>query len=143
LHSYLSEMQEDRESVEPLLEYYLTEKAIVCSYVSILFDNQQHELGEKYLQIAYSHARRLQKLSKAAKQKQAIACSRARHQQKLSKAAKRKRELASQNEPELIPTISSPSLVEDVEHTQEMCPLLASFASNGHIHPIFFYLCVS
>ncbi len=71
LQSYLSDMQEDFEIVEPLLEYYLTEKAMVCSYVSILFDEQQddqkHELGKKYLHVAYCHARRLQKLVKTAK----------------------------------------------------------------------------
>jgi aminoglycoside phosphotransferase family enzyme len=62
LHSYLSDMHEKHEFVEPLLEYYLTEKAIVCSYVSILFDDQQYELGKKYLQIACRHAERLRKL---------------------------------------------------------------------------------
>ena len=71
LHSYLSDMQEKLEFVEPLLEYYLTEKAIVCSYVSILFDDQQHELGKKYLQIACSHAQRLRKLVEDAKRIQA------------------------------------------------------------------------
>jgi aminoglycoside phosphotransferase family enzyme len=71
LHSYLSDMQENLEFVEPLLEYYLTEKAIVCSYVSILFDDQQHKLGEKYLQIAWGHAQRLRKLVGYAKRVQA------------------------------------------------------------------------
>jgi aminoglycoside phosphotransferase family enzyme len=71
LHSYLSDMQEKLEIVEPLLEYYLTEKAIVCAYVSILFDDQQHELGKKYLQIAYSHVHRLRKLVQDAKRIQA------------------------------------------------------------------------
>jgi aminoglycoside phosphotransferase family enzyme len=71
LHTYLGNMQENLKFVEPLLEYYLTEKAIVCSYVSILFDDQQddqeHELGKKYLQIACSHAQRLRKLVEDAK----------------------------------------------------------------------------
>lgn len=70
-HSYLSKMQEKLEYVEPLLEYYLTEKAIVCSYVSILFDDHQYELGKKYLQIACSHAHRLRKLVENAKHLQA------------------------------------------------------------------------
>ncbi len=71
LHHYLSDMQENLESVAPLLEYYLTEKAIVCSYVSILFDNKQHELGKKYLQIACSHAKRLTMLIEYTKRVQA------------------------------------------------------------------------
>jgi aminoglycoside phosphotransferase family enzyme len=75
LHVYLSEMQENLKSVEPLLEYYLTEKAIVCSYVSILFDDPQddqvHKLGIEYLQIALTHAQRLQELVEDAKQIQA------------------------------------------------------------------------
>ncbi len=71
LHSYLSDMQENLEFVEPLLEYYLTEKAIVCSYVSILFDDQWHELGKKYLQIACNHAQRLRELVEDAKHIQA------------------------------------------------------------------------
>jgi aminoglycoside phosphotransferase family enzyme len=75
LHTYLSNMQENLKFVEPLLEYYLTEKAIVCSYVSILFDDQQddqeHELGKKYLQIAHRHAQRLRELVEDAKHIQA------------------------------------------------------------------------
>jgi len=61
LFTYLNEMQEDFASVEPLLEYYMTEKAIVCAYVSILFDLHNYDLGKQYLQIACTHAQRLDK----------------------------------------------------------------------------------
>lgn len=75
LHTYLRYMQENLKSVQPLLEYYLTEKAIVCSYVSILFDDhqndQEHELGKQYLQIASRHAKRMRKLVEDAKRIQA------------------------------------------------------------------------
>ena len=75
LDTYLSDTQENPAHVELLLEYYLTEKAMVCSYVSILFDDhqddQKHELGKKYLQIACRHARRLRKLVEDAKRVQA------------------------------------------------------------------------
>lgn len=60
LERYLAEMHEDSVLVKPLLEYYLTEKAVVCSYVSILFDDHQEKLGKAYLHIASSHARKLQ-----------------------------------------------------------------------------------
>ena len=46
--------------VWPLLRYYMTEKAMVCAYVSILYDKQP-ELGERYLDIAYVHAQQLGK----------------------------------------------------------------------------------
>lgn len=59
LHTYLKAMQEDIARVEPLLEYYMTEKAIVCTYVSILFDTHNYDLGRQYLQIACIHAQRL------------------------------------------------------------------------------------
>lgn len=59
LLTYLNEMQEDVAGAEPLLEYYMTEKAIVCMYVSILFDTHNFDLGEQYLHIACRHAQRL------------------------------------------------------------------------------------
>lgn len=59
LLTYLNEMQESFAEVEPLLEYYMTEKAAVCAYVSILFDVHNYDLGKQYLQIACVHAQRL------------------------------------------------------------------------------------
>lgn len=63
LHSYLREIRETSIIAWPLLEYYLTEKGMVCAYVSILYDNHS-EQGEKYLNIALIHARRLEKMLK-------------------------------------------------------------------------------
>ncbi len=60
LDSYLREYGKD-EDAWPLLQYYMTEKAMVCAYVSILYDGLP-ALGEKYLDIAYTHAQQLEKL---------------------------------------------------------------------------------
>ena len=38
LNCYLREMQEESDNWYPLLEYYMTEKSMVCAYVSILYD---------------------------------------------------------------------------------------------------------
>src|SRR5258708_33945107 len=43
-----------------LLEYYMTEKAMVCAFMSIRYD-QLPTLGEKYLEVAFAHAQRLQR----------------------------------------------------------------------------------
>lgn len=44
-----------------LLEYYMTEKAIICAYMSILYDGKP-ELGTQYLKVAHTHAEKLSKL---------------------------------------------------------------------------------
>jgi aminoglycoside phosphotransferase family enzyme len=49
---------EETEAVRPILEYYITEKAIVCSYMSILFDGLP-TLGEKYLDVVMLHSQKL------------------------------------------------------------------------------------
>ena len=61
LDFYLHEMKEDREKWNPLLEFYMTEKSMVCAYVSILFD-ERPLIGKKYLEVAFNHARRLRKM---------------------------------------------------------------------------------
>jgi len=61
LTSYLREMQEDNEKWNSLLEYYMTEKSMVCAYVSILCD-ERPVAGERYLKVALAHAEKLQKL---------------------------------------------------------------------------------
>lgn len=61
LLSYLNLMGEQGELVWPLLEYYMTEKAMVCTCVKVLFDGQP-ESGWGYLHIAKVHMRRLQSL---------------------------------------------------------------------------------
>lgn len=60
LDCYLCEMAEDGEKWDPLLEYYMTEKSMVCAYVSILYD-ERPLIGKKYLEVAYIHAQRLEK----------------------------------------------------------------------------------
>jgi aminoglycoside phosphotransferase family enzyme len=57
LDTYLHEMGE-KETVRLLLEYYLTEKAMVCMYMSILYDNLP-SLGEKYLHVVLTHSLKL------------------------------------------------------------------------------------
>jgi len=59
--TYLHEMAEDEKSVETLLKYYITEKAMVCANVSILLDNAS-ERGMEYLSLALQQASELQKL---------------------------------------------------------------------------------
>ncbi len=61
LDTYLQEVQENKDLVSPLLEYYMTEKAMVCTFMSVLYDNQPL-LGEQYLKTAYYHAQKLKKL---------------------------------------------------------------------------------
>ena len=63
LFTYLRAAQENSEVAWPLLEYYMTEKAMVCAYVSILYDKLPDH-GEKYLNIALIHAQRLKKMLK-------------------------------------------------------------------------------
>ena len=57
LNSYLRDYGQD-EDAWPLLQYYMTEKAMVCAYVSILYDGLP-ALGEKYLDIASVYVRQL------------------------------------------------------------------------------------
>lgn len=63
LDTYLQEMGEGKQEVQALLEYYMTEKALVCSYIGI---SKRYEdflvLAYKYLDIAYAHAKRLDTL---------------------------------------------------------------------------------
>jgi aminoglycoside phosphotransferase family enzyme len=61
LLNYLRAVQENSQATWPLLEYYMTEKAMVCAYVSILYDKQGLE-GEKFLDVAFSHAQKLKKM---------------------------------------------------------------------------------
>ncbi len=61
LETYRKEMQENEVCVQPLLKYYMTEKAMVCSYVSILFDDSL-EPGKRYLSFAYLLAQQLEQL---------------------------------------------------------------------------------
>jgi aminoglycoside phosphotransferase family enzyme len=61
LDIYLEESHESREKVDCLLEYYMTEKAMVLAYMCILFDKcTDTELSNKYLEIALHHALKLE-----------------------------------------------------------------------------------
>ena len=57
LQTYLKAVGEN-DSVWPLLEYYMTEKAIVCAYMSMLYD-QSPLLGERYLKVVVAHSQEL------------------------------------------------------------------------------------
>lgn len=61
LNTYLRAVGENGKEVRPLLEYYMTEKAMVCAYMSILYDDLP-SLGLKYLDVALTHAQRLAKM---------------------------------------------------------------------------------
>jgi aminoglycoside phosphotransferase family enzyme len=61
LEAYCREMRENDVCVQPILKYYMTEKAMVCSYVSILLDDSP-ELGERYFAIAHLLAKQLEQL---------------------------------------------------------------------------------
>jgi len=61
LEKYLKVFGENIKEVWPLLEYYMTEKAMVCAYMSILYDGLP-SLGEKYIKVANAHAHNLEEL---------------------------------------------------------------------------------
>jgi len=61
LSTYLREVQENDETAWPLLEYYMTEKSMVSASMNILYSGSS-VLGKRYLDIALSHAEKLQKL---------------------------------------------------------------------------------
>lgn len=60
LATYLKAAQENDRARWTLLEYYMTEKAMICAYMSILFDGLPI-LGLRYLEVALRHARHLDK----------------------------------------------------------------------------------
>ena len=57
LQTYLKATGED-DRVWPLLEYYMTEKAMVCTYMSMLYDSAPM-LGERYLKVVLAHSQEL------------------------------------------------------------------------------------
>ncbi|HZU02836.1 MAG TPA: hypothetical protein VFA10_24410 [Ktedonobacteraceae bacterium] len=59
LTTYLERVGEDSQQVQPLLEYYLTEKAIVCACISVLYEKNAGR-AKKYLDVAMAHAKKLQ-----------------------------------------------------------------------------------
>lgn len=61
LDSYFACAQESSTHILPLLEYYMTEKAMVRTFVNILYDNKQ-DAGKQFLAIASSHAQNLRHL---------------------------------------------------------------------------------
>lgn len=60
LQVYLRETRE-KEDIWPILEYYMTEKAMICAYMSILYDGLP-TLGEKYIKVALDHSLKLNHL---------------------------------------------------------------------------------
>jgi aminoglycoside phosphotransferase family enzyme len=71
LYEYCQEMSENEENARLLLRYYMTEKAIACAYVSILFDNA-HQEGRNYLSLAYHYAKELEEALKQILQQKRI-----------------------------------------------------------------------
>ncbi len=59
LQTYLKAAGEN-DSVWPVLEYYMTEKAMVCAYMSMMYDGLP-TLGEKYLKVVMAHSQELTK----------------------------------------------------------------------------------
>lgn len=72
LDCYFREMHEDKDKWGSILEYYMTEKSMVCAYVSILYD-ERPLIGKKYLEVAYIHAQRLEKMLKQSASKEQTA----------------------------------------------------------------------
>ena len=64
LNVYLERVHEKSEVALPLLEYYMTEKSMVCAYMSILYDALL-PLGKKYLDVALTHSQKLEGLLKS------------------------------------------------------------------------------
>jgi len=74
LEAYLEKIgEEGTKTIWALLEYYLTEKAMICAYMSILYDklpdldksilyDKLPDLDKRYLDIALIHAQRLKDL---------------------------------------------------------------------------------
>lgn len=63
LEAYLEQVGEQgTEPIWALLEYYMTEKAMICAYMSILYDKLP-QFDRRYLDIALIHAQRLEGLS--------------------------------------------------------------------------------
>ena len=67
LNTYLQEAREKPEEVWPLVEYYMAEKSMVYVSISTLYDKHL-DLGEKYLQVALTHAHTLEKLIRSSPQ---------------------------------------------------------------------------
>jgi aminoglycoside phosphotransferase family enzyme len=59
LQTYLKASGEN-ETLWHLLEYYMTEKAMVCAYMSMLYDGHP-TLGEKYLKVVLAHSQEMTK----------------------------------------------------------------------------------
>jgi aminoglycoside phosphotransferase family enzyme len=57
IQAYLEAAGETK-NILPILEYYMVEKAIVCAYMSILFDKLP-VLGEKYLDVVLTHSKNM------------------------------------------------------------------------------------
>lgn len=74
LDTYLACLQEKRDEVQPLLEYYMTEKAIICTYMSILYDSEL-DPGLQYLNVALHHARNVSDLMAPATQERELVAS--------------------------------------------------------------------
>src|SRR5712692_2063429 len=71
LYTYLEKAKERSEAAWPLLEYYMTEKSMVCAYVSILYDNLP-EQGKRYLDVARNHAQKLENMLKQAEKRSKV-----------------------------------------------------------------------
>jgi aminoglycoside phosphotransferase family enzyme len=58
LYTYLRAANES-EAVWPVLEFYMTEKAMICAYMCIL-SGKQPSLGEQYLDVVLTRSKKLQ-----------------------------------------------------------------------------------
>lgn len=52
--------EQDKEETWRLLEYYMTEKAMICAYMSVLYD-RLFTYGRRYVEVALSHANSLER----------------------------------------------------------------------------------
>ncbi|MBV9712695.1 MAG: hypothetical protein JO011_17465 [Ktedonobacteraceae bacterium] len=61
--------QGEDENARIVLTYYLLEKAIVCAIVCLLYDRDERQLGQRFLELAREHADELEKITPSVAEK--------------------------------------------------------------------------
>jgi len=59
---YLALSGQTEDAAKLVLEYYLLEKAIVCAIVCLVYDHDEHHIGQRFLDIAVRHANKLREM---------------------------------------------------------------------------------
>lgn len=88
LHTSHSIMPERQDSLDPVLEFYIVEKAIAGAAVSVLSD-ERPDLGKRYLHIAQTHLKNLSRLLSKTGVRSYYSMTRSLSHQNLSKTKKK------------------------------------------------------